>query len=89
MTMPRRYVVVILPKARKQLVAIPERHRARIGKAIDALASNPRPPGSRKLVGEIMYRIRVGEYRVIYTVDDRTVTVTITKAAHRKEAYGR
>ncbi len=85
--MPRRYAVVILPKARKQLAAIPEPYRARMGKAIDALASNPRPHGCKKLVGEILYRIRVGNYRIIYAVDDAIVTVTVTKAAHRREAY--
>jgi mRNA interferase RelE/StbE len=87
--MPRQYVVVILPKAQKQLAAIPEPHRAKIGKAIDALSSNPRPYGCRKLVGEILYRIRVGEYRIIYNIDDTTITVTVTKVAHRREAYRR
>lgn len=85
--MPRQYVVVILPKAQKQLAAIPAPYRAKLGKAIDALAENPRPHGCKKLVGDVLYRIRVGEYRVIYNVDDKAITVIVTKAAHRREAY--
>lgn len=85
--MPRHYTVVILPRAHKQLAAIPKPQRTRMGQAIGALASNPRPAGCKKLVGNIMYRVRVGEYRIIYNIDDAIVTVTITKAAHRKEAY--
>lgn len=85
--MPRHYALVILPKVHKQLAAIPKARREKLGQAIDALAFNPRPVGCKKLVGDIMYRIRVGDYRIIYNIDDKIITVTVTKAAHRRDAY--
>ena len=54
---------------------------------IQALASNPRPQGSEKLAGDDRYRIRHGNYRVLYEVDDKTVVVAIVRVAHRREAY--
>ena len=54
------------------------------------LADNLQPPGATKLVGELAaWRIRVGEYRVIYDVVDETLTVTVVRAAHRREVYRR
>lgn len=81
------YRVLLRPRAVKQLAAIPEPHRSRLAEAIDALAYNPRPHGCKKLMGAELFRIRRGDYRIIYAVDDEKVVVTITKAAHRKEAY--
>jgi mRNA interferase RelE/StbE len=61
---------------------------ARVFPHIEALADNPRPVGSRKLQGEKnLWRIRVGEYRVIYSVDDRRRLIDITAVRHRSEAY--
>jgi mRNA interferase RelE/StbE len=57
-------------------------------RAVEALADDPRPNGCRKLVGsENAYRIRVGDYRVIYTVDDVILIVAIESVRHRREAY--
>jgi len=58
---------------------------------IDTLELNPRPSECRKLVSArtALYRIRVGDYRVVYEVDDRAVTVLIVRIAHRSAAYGR
>ena len=61
----------------------------RISAAIDALASDPRPAGAEKLVGRGDYRIRVGEYRVVYAIDDAARVVTIARIAHRREVYRR
>ncbi len=56
--------------------------------ALDALAVEPRPLGVKKLVGsKSTYRIRVGDYRIIYEINDGTLTVTVVRAAHRKDAY--
>lgn len=55
--------------------------------AIRALADDPRPLGSRKLVGRDSYRIRVGDYRVIYLMDDGEIVVTVLGVGHRREVY--
>ncbi len=81
------YAVVMRPRASKQLAKIPEPYRTRLAAAIRDLAFNPRPMGHKKLAGEELYRIRVGEYRAIYAIADAIVTVTVTKTAHRREAY--
>jgi len=63
--------------------------RERIGKAIDALAADPRPPGAVKLAGHDDFRIRVGDYRVVYAVDDTERLVLFARIAHRREVYRR
>ncbi len=83
------YVVVMRPRAAKQLAKIPEPFRARLAAAIRDLSFNPRPTGCKKLAGGELYRIRAGDYRAIYAIADEIITVTVTKAAHRREAYKR
>jgi len=63
--------------------------RERIAAAIDGLAGEPRPAGAEKLVGRDDYRIRIGEYRVVYAVDDAARVVTVARIAHRREVYRR
>jgi mRNA interferase RelE/StbE len=63
--------------------------RERIEGAIDELADDPRPRGVEKLEGLGTYRIRVGDYRVVFAVDDGERIVTIAKIAHRREVYRR
>jgi mRNA interferase RelE/StbE len=63
--------------------------RDRISGAIDGLASNPRPTGTAKLAGRDDYRIRVGDYRIVYAVDDDERLVLIARIAHRREVYRR
>ena len=57
--------------------------------AINALADNPRPPGCEKLGGREGYRIRVGEWRTIYRVDDKQRRVDVVRVAHRRDVYRR
>ena len=73
----------------KDLRAIPKRDVARILERIRRLASDPRPPGCEKLSGMERYRIRQGAYRILYEIEDNTVTVTVVKVAHRREMYRR
>ena len=71
----------------KQLKNIPERDYRKITASIAALANNPRPPGCKKLKGRPGYRIREGNYRVIYEINDKVLTVTVIEAGDRKEIY--
>ncbi len=83
-----KYTIVITKKAKKELAEIPKVYYNNIVEHIFALASNPRPADCKKLKNtENEYRIRVGVYRIIYTIEDDIVTVKIVKIAHRKEVY--
>lgn len=61
----------------------------RLRTALESLASDPRPPGSRKLAGSEAYRLRVGDYRIVYEVDDRRQIVTVARVRHRRDVYRR
>lgn len=74
--------------ARKDLKKLDQATKERIGAAIDALSLEPHPIGSIKMVGsEALYRIRIGNYRVIYEVQNKILTVFIIKVGHRKDIY--
>ena len=82
------YEIAITPVAHKSLHKIHFESQCQISKAIDELALNPRPHGYKKLVGQgKSYRIRVGNYRIIYSINDKIVTVLILQIDHRKDAY--
>lgn len=84
----RPHAVEFTRAARKDLDDIPRPMRLRILEAIEALADEPRPNGCRKLVGGTNeYRIRIGDYRVLYEVEDEAVLVLVVRVAHRREAY--
>lgn len=83
-----RYGLQIRPSALKELHGLADRERARVVRRIDSLAGNPRPPGSEKMAGKGKeYRVRAGDYRVIYTVDDEAKMVTVEKVGHRGDVY--
>lgn len=63
--------------------------RERIGEAIGAFAADPRPRGAVMLAGRDDFRIRVGDYRIVYAVDDESQVVLIARIGHRREAYRR
>ncbi len=81
------YEVQIERTAQKQLQKIPAPHFNRIIKAIYALGANPRPHGFKKLSGRDGYRIRIGDYRVIYLIEDAVLKVFVIEIGHRKEIY--
>ncbi|MCK4626743.1 MAG: type II toxin-antitoxin system RelE/ParE family toxin [Phycisphaerae bacterium] len=84
------YDVQIRPAAWRQLKRLPKALQRRILDRLELLAKNPRPVGSAKLTGsECTYRIRIGDYRVIYDVLDRAVVVLVLKIAHRRDVYRR
>lgn len=79
---------VILPRsAQKDLDTIEDKTAFKISQKIRLLADNPFPNGSRKLSGDEGYRMRIGNYRVIYTIDKKNEVIRITKVAHRREVY--
>ena len=82
------YRIQFLPAASKQFKGFPSRVQVRLRTRIDALAEDPRPPGCVKLSGERgIYRIRVGDYRVLYQVKDDEVVIIVVRVAQRKKAY--
>ncbi len=84
------YRIQIKAGAEKVLAKLPIPDRRRIARAIDRLADNPRPQGARKLTGtEDSYRLRVRDYRIVYEVADKLLTVQIVRVGHRKDVYRR
>ena len=83
------YKLLIKPSAAKELEALPRKDRSRIVAKIKGLADDARPAGWEKLSGEEKYRLRQGEYRVLYSIQDASTTVTIVKIGHRREVCRR
>lgn len=82
------YAILFKPSARTALLKLPKPIQARLIEAADALASDPRPHGVVKLTGpEGLWRIRVGDYRIVYTIEDRQLVVLVARVAHRREVY--
>ncbi len=82
------YSLVFARSARKELEGLPETLRTRVLSRIEQLSADPRPTGVRKLAGsEDLWRVRIGEYRVIYGVHDERKLVDIICIRHRKDAY--
>jgi mRNA interferase RelE/StbE len=82
-----RYRVEINKKARKSLDKLSDFVVAPVLSAINDLADNPRPQGYRKLKGRKGYRIRVGDYRVIYEIFDNVLLIEVIDLGHRKDIY--
>jgi len=82
-----KYEVLIKRSAADELGAIPKKHLRRIVERIRLLADEPRPHGCEKLSAQERYRIRQGDYRVVYSSDDAAKTVEIFKVGHRSEIY--
>jgi mRNA interferase RelE/StbE len=81
------YRLLILRRAQKELAALPRQIYLRIQKELRELANQPRPSGCRKLTGRDGWRIRVGDYRIIYEIDDANTSLTILHVGHRKDVY--
>jgi mRNA interferase RelE/StbE len=82
------YKVTILPTALGQLAELPHHDQKRIRERIDGLAADPRPPGVKKLKGEPdLYRLRSGNYRIIYSIEDVRLIVLVIRIGHRREVY--
>ncbi|HEX8503183.1 MAG TPA: type II toxin-antitoxin system RelE/ParE family toxin [Pyrinomonadaceae bacterium] len=83
-----RYNVVIMRGAGRDLDRLDRAVLTRVARAIDALSIEPRPPGCRKLVNEVsLWRVRAGDWRVLYEIDDAARTVRVVAVRHRSKAY--
>ena len=83
------YVVALTSSAEKELKRLPGNLVERIIPRLERLGSNPRPAGCKIKGGDREWRIRVGDYRVVYTIDDSKRLVEVTRVRHRSEVYER
>ena len=84
------YSVEVKPPARKELEALPDNVLTRVVGKIESLGRAPRPTGCKKLKGyRDQWRVRVGDWRVVYIIDDAAKLISVTRIAHRREAYKR
>jgi mRNA interferase RelE/StbE len=81
------YHIEFRPAALRELRKIDRRSQPRIHGAISMLAQDPRPPASRPLRGRPGYRLRVGDYRIIYTIDDGVLLIVVIAMGHRRDVY--
>ncbi|MGI4790822.1 MAG: type II toxin-antitoxin system RelE family toxin [Janthinobacterium lividum] len=81
------YVLVILRRAQKELEDLQNADYERVRDAIAGLAEDPRPPGCIKLTGREGWRIRIGNYRVIYDINDSQLVVTVVQVDNRRDIY--
>jgi mRNA interferase RelE/StbE len=85
------YAIEVLPSALRQLLAVPKNEQRRLEECIDRLAANPRPVGAKALQGSSKghLRVRIGDYRIIYRVEDDRLLVLVVRVGHRKDVYRR
>ena len=85
----KKYTVIVVKKISKFIESLSEPHYSAIINALVSLEENPRPFGYKKLTNDDKYRIRVGDYRIIYNIFDDIVTVEVININHRREVYKR
>ena len=81
------YRLLIKPSAGKEIEILPKQDRRRIIAKITSLSRDPRPPGCEKLSGHDQYRLRQGDYRILYETRDLDLVVVVIKVGHRREVY--
>jgi mRNA interferase RelE/StbE len=81
------YSLRIKRSAEKELRIVPKKDLPRVIERIQSLAINPRPPGYQKLSGHDQYRIRQGDYRILYSINDSDRVIETVKIGHRREVY--
>jgi mRNA interferase RelE/StbE len=82
-----KFEITYRPSVAKDTVGIPSHDLKRILEKINLLAEDPRPPGSSKLSGKDYYRIRQGDYRIVYEIVENRLVVVVIKIGHRREVY--
>ena len=81
------YRLLIKPSAAKELEGLPTKDRKRVVTRTQRLAGEPRPPGCEKLTAHDLFRVRQGQYRILYEVQDQDLAVTVFKIGHRRDVY--
>jgi mRNA interferase RelE/StbE len=81
------YEILFKESVWKDLKKIPKRELRKILSRVEKLGNDPRPMGCEKLTGEELYRIRQGNYRIVYSIQDNELTVWVIKVGHRKDVY--
>lgn len=81
------YRLLIKPSAVKELEAVPAKDRRRLVARLRRLSADPRPPGCEKLSGHDLFRIRQGDYRVLYSIEDQALVILVIKVGHRGAVY--
>ena len=83
------YSLKVSPRAERSLAKIPKSDRSRIGQLIEGLKKDPRPVGCKKLKGATtaVFRVRKGDWRVLYTIEDNKLVVLVVDIGHRKDVY--
>lgn len=81
------YSVLVLPAAARAIRKLPAEGMRRVHAIIDLLADDPRPPAARKLTARPEWRVRSGDYRVLYRIDDSVLTVVVVDAGNRRDSY--
>ena len=81
------YRIVVKQSVSKDLKKIPKKEVKRILSAIQSLAANPRPPQSKKLSGQERYRLRQGNYRILYSIEDENLVVCVVRVGNRRDVY--
>jgi mRNA interferase RelE/StbE len=81
------YSVLVKKSVYKTLAALPRADVKRLAGAMTGLAEDPHPPQSKKLTNDDRYRLRVGDYRILYVIENRILVVTVVKVGHRRDVY--
>ena len=81
------YKVLLEKKAERELYRLPRKESQLLSETLDALESDPRPQGARKLLVKGGYRLRKGRYRILHTIDDAAKVVCVYRIGHRREVY--
>ena len=81
------YEIYFKESVEKDFRTIPKKDLRKIIRRIEALSEDPRPPGHEKLTGQERYRVRQGLYRIIYSIQDKELTIWVVRVGHRKDVY--